>query len=194
MRVLGLDRDPDAVALARERLAEFGERVRLVRRLRRAPAVVAAEGRPPGRRRMLDLGVSSMQLDRPERGFAFRTTAPSTCAWTRPGARPRASCWSGSTRASSPRSCVSSAKSGTRAAWPGRSWPPASRRPAPGPRELAELIAAEVPARQARQARRIHPTRSFRRCAWRPEPRELEQAESGVRGIHELLAPGANCA
>ncbi len=80
-RVVGIDRDPAALAIARERLAGFGDRVRLaegpftgVRRLL-AEAVGAAE--PPRVAGVLaDLGVSSMQLDTPERGFSFRFDAP----------------------------------------------------------------------------------------------------------------------
>lgn len=80
-RVVGIDRDPAALAIARERLAGFGDRVRFaegpftdVRRLL-AEAVGAPE--PPRVAGVLaDLGVSSMQLDTPERGFSFRFDAP----------------------------------------------------------------------------------------------------------------------
>ena len=75
MRLLGLDRDPDALASARVRLARFGERVEL----RRADfgdldAVLPDSPAPAGV--LADLGVSSMQLDRAERGFSFRRDGP----------------------------------------------------------------------------------------------------------------------
>ncbi|HYX20078.1 MAG TPA: 16S rRNA (cytosine(1402)-N(4))-methyltransferase RsmH [Thermoanaerobaculia bacterium] len=75
VRLLGLDRDPDALASARVRLARFGERVEL----RRADfgdldAVLADSPAPAGV--LADLGVSSMQLDRAERGFSFRRDGP----------------------------------------------------------------------------------------------------------------------
>jgi len=73
VRLLGLDRDPDALAAAGARLARFGDRVRLVHaRYSELPGLLAAP--PDGI--LLDLGVSSPQLDRPERGFSFRNDGP----------------------------------------------------------------------------------------------------------------------
>lgn len=76
-KLLGLDLDPQALALAQERLAPFGDRVIL----KRASYVtlrgqLAALGWEPIHGMVLDLGVSSMQLDTPERGFSFRSDAP----------------------------------------------------------------------------------------------------------------------
>jgi 16S rRNA (cytosine1402-N4)-methyltransferase len=75
--LLGLDRDPVALDVARRRLAPFGDRVRL----RRASFAtlseeVAAEGWPTVDAVLLDLGVSSLQLDDPSRGFSFRARGP----------------------------------------------------------------------------------------------------------------------
>jgi len=72
-RLVGFDRDPEALALARGRLAPFGDRVRLEQAdHRRLPALLDAWGLVPVDRILLDLGVSSMQLDDPGRGFSFR--------------------------------------------------------------------------------------------------------------------------
>ncbi len=73
LRVLGLDRDADAIDHAKARLARFGDRVRFahVRYDQMADAMADAY---PGVRPdaiLLDLGVSSMQLDSPERGFSY---------------------------------------------------------------------------------------------------------------------------
>jgi 16S rRNA (cytosine1402-N4)-methyltransferase len=73
-RLLGLDRDEDALAVARERLAAFGDRVRLAHGDWRALPEVLAGERPDGV--LLDLGVSSLQLDTAERGFSFRAEGP----------------------------------------------------------------------------------------------------------------------
>lgn len=75
-RVVATDRDPDALAEAGARLAPFGERVRLVR-ANFADAVDAA-GIAPGTLRgaLLDLGISSHQIDEDTRGFTFRAGAP----------------------------------------------------------------------------------------------------------------------
>jgi len=72
-RVLGLDRDPAALERARERLAPFGDRVELVHAdYRRLDEILAARHSPPIDGLLADLGVSSMQLDTPGRGFSFR--------------------------------------------------------------------------------------------------------------------------
>jgi 16S rRNA (cytosine1402-N4)-methyltransferase len=75
-RVVGVDRDPDALREAGARLARFGDRVRLVH-ANYADAVRAA-GLAPGSLAgaLLDLGISSHQIDVAERGFTFRSGAP----------------------------------------------------------------------------------------------------------------------
>jgi 16S rRNA (cytosine1402-N4)-methyltransferase len=76
-KLISLDRDEQALELARERLKSFGEKVKLVRSPFSRIAEVARElGIPPVDGVLADLGVSSMQLDRPERGFSFREAGP----------------------------------------------------------------------------------------------------------------------
>jgi len=76
-RLLGLDLDPQALALARETLAPYGKRVEL--------AQASYDSLPDAMQKigwelvdgiLLDLGVSSMQLDTPERGFSIQYEAP----------------------------------------------------------------------------------------------------------------------
>ena len=75
IRLLGIDRDPDALALAGERLARFAKRFELVPGdFADLDALLA--GRLPAAAILADLGVSSMQLDRGERGFSFRRDGP----------------------------------------------------------------------------------------------------------------------
>jgi 16S rRNA (cytosine1402-N4)-methyltransferase len=75
--LLGLDLDPAALRLAAERLAPFGDRVKLVHASYADMAqAAAAHGWAAVDLILLDLGVSSMQLDTPERGFAFKHDAP----------------------------------------------------------------------------------------------------------------------
>jgi 16S rRNA (cytosine1402-N4)-methyltransferase len=76
-QLLGVDRDPAAVELARERLREFGDRARVVHGdYRQLPAILDREGLSAVDGILLDLGVSSMQLDQPGRGFSFRRDEP----------------------------------------------------------------------------------------------------------------------
>ncbi|HEU4427596.1 MAG TPA: 16S rRNA (cytosine(1402)-N(4))-methyltransferase RsmH [Myxococcota bacterium] len=71
-RLVGLDRDADALRIAGERLARFGARVSLAHAsFRDLAAVLADAGAPCVDGVLLDLGVSSRQLDEPERGFRF---------------------------------------------------------------------------------------------------------------------------
>lgn len=76
-KLLGLDLDPHALNLAKQRLAEFGPRATLIQASYttlldqiRALGWNAVQGI------VIDLGVSSMQLDTPERGFSFQTDGP----------------------------------------------------------------------------------------------------------------------
>jgi len=75
--LLGLDVDPQALTLAVQKLSPFGERVKLVQAsyetLKDQLSAISWQ-RVDGI--LLDLGVSSMQLDTPERGFSFLVDAP----------------------------------------------------------------------------------------------------------------------
>lgn len=73
-RVIGFDRDAEAVELASQRLAEFGERFTAVHTdYRRIKEVLAGQGIETVAGILADLGVSSYQLNTPERGFSFRS-------------------------------------------------------------------------------------------------------------------------
>jgi 16S rRNA (cytosine1402-N4)-methyltransferase len=77
LSVVGLDQDPDALAAAGERLGRFGDRVTLRRtRFDRLGAVLTDLGHDRASGALFDLGVSSPQLDRPERGFSYRAEGP----------------------------------------------------------------------------------------------------------------------
>lgn len=77
LTVVGLDRDTDALAIARERLAPFGGRARFVHTVYDGILdAVHAEGFEEVQGVLFDLGVSSLQLDRAERGFAYSKDAP----------------------------------------------------------------------------------------------------------------------
>ena len=76
-KVIGMDRDREALAIARERLAEYGDRVVYVHADYRELTRVAHEaGLETVDGVLADLGVSSMQLDSPDRGFSFRQDGP----------------------------------------------------------------------------------------------------------------------
>jgi 16S rRNA (cytosine1402-N4)-methyltransferase len=77
VRVVGIDRDPQALRLAGERLAPFGDRFTPVHAVYdEIPEVVERLGLPGVQGVLMDLGVSSLQLDEAERGFAYAQDAP----------------------------------------------------------------------------------------------------------------------
>ena len=76
-RLIGLDRDPRALALAADRLAPFADRVTLVEAVYdELPQVLARLGQTRVQGILLDLGISSLQIDDPDRGFAYAYDAP----------------------------------------------------------------------------------------------------------------------
>ncbi len=77
IRLIGLDRDTDALRIAGERLARFGDRVTLVHTVYDGIAqAVASTGVSQIDGVLFDLGVSSLQLDEAARGFAYSQDAP----------------------------------------------------------------------------------------------------------------------
>jgi 16S rRNA (cytosine1402-N4)-methyltransferase len=80
LHLIGLDRDASALSIARDRLDRFGDRVTLVHTRYDGLADAVTESGYPATESvdavLFDLGVSSMQLDRAERGFAYAQDAP----------------------------------------------------------------------------------------------------------------------
>ena len=91
--LIGIDRDPAALAAARARLGDRGARSSTASSAI-SHAILAELGhRARSTASSLDLGVSSPQLDHAERGFSFtQARARSTCGWIRRAARPRSIC------------------------------------------------------------------------------------------------------
>lgn len=76
-RVIGIDRDAEAITLATERLIGFGERFEAVKSdYRQIKTVLMERGIESVTGVLADLGVSSFQFDEPERGFSFRNDSP----------------------------------------------------------------------------------------------------------------------
>jgi 16S rRNA (cytosine1402-N4)-methyltransferase len=76
-RVIGVDRDPEALSLANQQLARFGERFRSVHAdFKEIKRILSQCGEEDAAGVLVDLGVSSLQFDSPSRGFSFRFDAP----------------------------------------------------------------------------------------------------------------------
>jgi 16S rRNA (cytosine1402-N4)-methyltransferase len=77
VRLVGLDRDPEALAASEQRLARYGDRLTLVHAVYdELPAILEELGLPRVQGVLFDLGVSSLQLDDERRGFSYRDDVP----------------------------------------------------------------------------------------------------------------------
>jgi 16S rRNA (cytosine1402-N4)-methyltransferase len=86
-RVLGIDRDPDAIARGAELVARYAGRLTLVEgRFSQMDTLLESAGETGSDGVVLDLGVSSFQLDQAERGFSFRADGPLDMRMGRDGA------------------------------------------------------------------------------------------------------------
>jgi 16S rRNA (cytosine1402-N4)-methyltransferase len=193
-RLIAIDRDPDALAASRNALAEVADRVELVHgAYGDLTAILAARGIARVDGILLDLGVSSPQLDRAERGFSFTRAGPLDMRMD-PTAGPTALdlirelptvelagllYTLGEERHSHK---VARAIHAALAA--GR---------LDTTLDLAGAVASAIPAREQRMSK-IHPaTRTFQALRIAVNA-ELDQLEHLLAGFPDLLAPGGRCA
>lgn len=193
-RLLGLDRDPAALAAAEQALTPFAGRFRLVRAPFDAVERVAADhGFAPADAVLMDLGVSSRQLDDPARGFSFRADGPLDMRMDPDGPVTAADLVA---RLSEPELArlfkdlgeERHARRIARAIVRERESAPIATTA-----RLAETVAAAVPAKE-RRAARIHPaTRVFQalRMAVNDEAGQLAR---GLEAAFTVLGPGGRMA
>jgi 16S rRNA (cytosine1402-N4)-methyltransferase len=193
-RLLGFDADPLAHQIAGERLAPFGDRVRLVEaNYSRMVEIAKREGFFPVAGVLLDLGVSSMQLDDPQRGFSFMgegaldmrfgevqgslTAAKIVNAWTEAelvklffelGEEPQARKFA--------KVIVEARK----------------QRPFETTKQLAEVLERFRPA--GRDKKPIHPATKVFQALRMAVNQELERLEEGLNGAVEVLEKGGRLA
>ena len=184
--LVGIDRDPNALAAATARLAYFGDRFVSIRGRFGDMASLTSQWAPFDGI-ILDLGVSSPQLDRPERGFSFRADGPVDMRMDTDQALDAGQLIDGiefhdlarilRRYGEEPR-----ANQIARAILEGRPWS--------STRALADCIAAAAGYRNSR----THPaTRSFQALRMAVN-QELEQLEQGLDAAMDLLAPNARLA
>jgi len=192
--LIGLDRDPEALSRARERLAGFsGVRLHNLRYSRFAEAVAEAgwDGLDGA---LLDLGVSSLQLDDPERGFSFLADGPLDMRMgAADGAAPASFLVN---RASFERLREIIGRLGeeplcgriARCIVAER-----ERNPFETTRQLAECVERAYPAKMRATARRHPATRTFQALRMAVN-QELEELESFLTDIVDHLRPGGRLA
>ena len=185
-RLVGVDRDPDAIAAARERLSGFGDRAKLVEgRFSEVLEVAEEAGVSRADGVLYDLGVSSMQLDRADRGFSFREPGPLDMRMGPEGAGafevvneyPEAELERVLREHGEERFARRIAAAIARAR---------SRAPLQSTRELAAVVAAAVPKRRGGP----HPARRAFQAIRIEVNREIEELAASLPQAVQLLAPG----
>jgi 16S rRNA (cytosine1402-N4)-methyltransferase len=186
-RVLAFDRDPEAIAFARARLAEYGNRVHYVTdSYARMAEIAPAAGFAQVDGILLDLGLSSRQLDDSQRGFAFRLAGPLDMRFDQSQGETAADLLNNHPEAEL-----------ADIFWRYGEEPESRKiarlivdnRPITTTTQLADLIAAA-----SRKKRRIHPATQIFQALRIAVNRELEAVEQGAPAAFNLLKPGGRLA
>ncbi|HLJ52852.1 MAG TPA: 16S rRNA (cytosine(1402)-N(4))-methyltransferase RsmH [Rhizomicrobium sp.] len=181
-RVLGIDRDPDAIARGQNLVAQFGGRLTLVRGEFSQLDVLLAGARTNGV--VLDLGVSSFQFDEPARGFSFRAEGPLDMRMSREGQS--AADFANSAGEKELIEVIARLGEERNARRIARAI--IAARPLTTTLELAEVVSAAQGAKGARLA--IHPaTRTFQALRIHVND-ELGELARGLDSAERALAPG----
>lgn len=186
LRLVGLDRDADALAAAGSRLAGFGDRARLVH-ARFDEMADLVDG--PVTAVLFDLGVSSPQFDRPERGFSYRADAPLDMRMDRRDPTTAADLVNG-WAADDLAGLLRTLGDERHAARIARAI--VAARPITTTGRLAEIVAGAVPAPARRRGG--HPARRTFQALRIAVNRELEVLPVALDAALDLLAPGGRCA
>ena len=189
--LLGLDRDPEAVAAAREALAPFRQRVEVVHSGFEDLARVL-QARPdhgPVVAVLFDLGVSSPQLDRPGRGFSYRADAPLDMRMDPTQARTARDVVNEYEEAELARVIARLGEERFARAIARRI---VARRPVESTGQLAEIVRDAIPAPARRRG--PHPARRTFQAIRMEVNQELPHLEAGLDAAFEALAPGGRLA
>ena len=177
VRVLGIDRDPDAVTAARDALSGFGPRARIVRGgFEDLAGIVSTEREGNIVGILFDLGVSSPQLDRSERGFSYWSDTPLDMRMD--SAQELTAAEVVNTYAEDDLAAIIAANGEERFA----------ARPLRTTGELVDAIRAGIPAPARRRGR--HPARRTFQAIRMEVNRELPNLAAGLDESVHLLTPG----
>lgn len=188
-RLIGLDRDPAALQKAAEVLAPYGERFSLQQAtFDQAGAVLQGLGIDLLDGMLLDLGVSSHQLDTPERGFSFRHDAPLDMRMNPQVGETAADVVNGAAEEELVRIFFTYGEERFARRIARKIVAQRSEAPITRTGELAQLVRRAVPG--GNRPARIHPaTRVFQALRIHVND-ELEQVKQGVNAGVDLLKPG----
>jgi 16S rRNA (cytosine1402-N4)-methyltransferase len=189
LSIVGLDQDPSAVAAARRRLDRFGDRA-VVRRARFDDLAETLHdlGHATASGALFDLGVSSPQLDRPERGFSFRHDGPLDMRMN-PDQELRAD---DLVNAADTAELAGLLRDLSDERYAGRiARAIVAARPVTGTAQLADLVRDAVPAPARRRGG--HPARRTFQALRIAVNRELDILGDALDDALELLQPGGRC-
>jgi 16S rRNA (cytosine1402-N4)-methyltransferase len=191
-RLLGLDRDPSALATSQERLRIYGTRVQLVHsNFAEIEQVVDRLGFGPVDGVVLDLGLSSMQLADPERGFSFQRDGPLDMRFD-PASGGSAAAVVNSTTVDELADVIY--RYGEEPASRAIARAIVKARPVQSTVQLAEVVANAVRRTKRSRSGQLHPaTRTFQAIRIVVN-RELESLEQGLEGAVNVLRPGGRLA
>jgi 16S rRNA (cytosine1402-N4)-methyltransferase len=187
LRLLGIDRDPDAVAAATTSLAEYGDRVEIVHGGFEDLAAIAgprtSEGNIVGI--LFDLGVSSPQLDRGDRGFSYWADAPLDMRMDNTQGLTAADVVNEYAEADLARLIAANGEERFAASIARRI---VESRPLHTTGDLVDAVKAGIPARSRRRGR--HPARRTFQAIRMEVNRELPSLSAGLDESVHLLVPG----
>lgn len=192
VRLLGLDRDPFAVRAAARRLAKFGERAEVKHARFDSLAVEVARSesstRGPLVGVLLDLGVSSPQLDQAERGFSYRNGGPLDMRMDQSAGRTAGDVLNSSSEEELARMFAANGEQRfasriARAV--------VAARPLSSTAELAEVVSNAIPARA--RPRKGHPARRVFQALRIAVNEELDLLSATLPEAIEQLVPGGRC-
>ena len=187
LRLVGIDRDAQAVAAAAEALAPFGPRVVGLHHARFDRLGEVVQGGLSGV--LFDLGVSSPQLDQGERGFSYRLDAPLDMRMDRSQARTAADVVNGEDERTLARLIAESGEHRFARRIARRI---VQARPITTTGELAEVVRSAIPAAARRTGG--HPARRVFQAVRIAVNDELEMLGPAIDAAIARLAPGGRCA
>ena len=192
-RLIGIDRDPAAIAAASQRLQSFGDRFTAVRgnffdcrEILSSMDIFQADGI------LFDLGVSSYQLDTPERGFSYHEDAPLDMRMDPDAALDAYSVVNGYSFEELARVIREYGEERFASRIASRIVKLRERAPIKTTTELAAIIKEAIPAANRREG--PHPARRTFQALRIEVNGELSGLAAAIRGAHDLLAPGGRLA
>jgi len=189
-RLISIDQDPDAIEAVTERLKDYKNSIICKGNFSDVVSIVNSLGIESIDGIMLDIGVSSRQLDTPERGFSFHYDAPLDMRMSQSGASAydlvNQLSYEQLVKIISRYGEERFAKQITRAIIRER-----EKQPIATTLQLAEIIKAAVPAAKRREG---HPARQTFQALRIAVNGELDRLEEGLQGGFELLKPGGRMA